>query len=389
MQAVILAGGFGTRLAHVVPDVPKPMAPIKEKPFLAYQIELLRNNGFDNFILLTGYLSEVIEKYFTDTPDVKCIKETTALGTGGAVLNAYPQLEDEFCVINGDTFFDIDFSVLYEFAKDKNAVLALRYSQDIARYGLVNTNSNFKIESFTEKGNLPANFIDGYINGGIYYFKKQTLAPLYQKFERNNVSMENDIFPLLINAGNLYGLPCGGGFIDIGIPDDYYRAQTYIPNILSQRKIPAVFVDKDGTLIENTGYPHGTEITVIASTLKLLKKYYNDGYLLIMITNQAGIAKGKFSFDEMQQNIDSIKKHYARNGISFADVQYCPYHSEGTIPEYRFVSKARKPEAGMILRACENCRIDLKKSVMIGDNPSVDNINLPYLKTVIIGEHNV
>jgi len=70
-------------------------------------------------------------------------------------------------------------------------------------------------------------------------------------------------------------------------------------------------------------------------------------------------------------------------------VQYCPYHSEGTIPEYRFVSKARKPEAGMILRACENCRIDLKKSVMIGDNPSVDNINLPYLKTVIIGEHNV
>lgn len=389
MQAVILAGGFGTRLAHVVPDVPKPMAPIKEKPFLAYQIELLRNNGFDNFILLTGYLSEVIEKYFTDTPDVKCIKETTALGTGGAVLNAYPQLENEFCVINGDTFFDIDFSVLYEFAKDKNAVLALRYSQDIARYGLVNTNSNFKIESFTEKGNLPANFIDGYINGGIYYFKKQTLAPLYQKFERNNVSMENDIFPLLINAGNLYGLPCGGGFIDIGIPDDYYRAQTYIPNILSQRKIPAVFVDKDGTLIENTGYPHGTEITVIASTLKLLKKYYNDGYLLIMITNQAGIAKGKFSFDEMQQNIDSIKKHYARNGISFADVQYCPYHSEGTIPEYRFVSKARKPEAGMILRACENCRIDLKKSVMIGDNPSVDNINLPYLKTVIIGEHNV
>lgn len=389
MQAVILAGGFGTRLAHVVPDVPKPMAPIKEKPFLAYQIELLRNNGFDNFILLTGYLSKVIEKYFTDTPDVKCIKETTALGTGGAVLNAYPQLEDEFCVINGDTFFDIDFSVLYEFAKDKNAVLALRYSQDIARYGLVNTNSNFKIESFTEKGNLPANFIDGYINGGIYYFKKQTLAPLYQKFERNNVSMENDIFPLLINAGNLYGLPCGGGFIDIGIPDDYYRAQTYIPNILSQRKIPAVFVDKDGTLIENTGYPHGTEITVIASTLKLLKKYYNDGYLLIMITNQAGIAKGKFSFDEMQQNIDSIKKHYARNGISFADVQYCPYHSEGTIPEYRFVSKARKPEAGMILRACENCRIDLKKSVMIGDNPSVDNINLPYLKTVIIGEHNV
>lgn len=386
MQAVILAGGFGTRLAHVIPNIPKPMAPIGEKPFLAYQIELLRNNGFDNFILLTGYLSEVVEKYFANTPDVICIKETSPLGTGGAVLNAYPQLEDEFCVINGDTFFDIDFSILFDFANNKNAVLTLRYSQDITRYGLVNIDHEFKIKQFVEKTSLPSNSIDGYINGGIYYFKKQILDPLYQEFVIKNISMENDIFPLLIQNEDLYGLPCGGGFIDIGIPEDYYRAQKFIPNILTQPKLPAVFVDKDGTLIQNTGYPHGPNITIINKTQNLLKEYHKNGYLIIMVTNQAGIAKGVFSLAEMEQNIEAVVKNYASQGIVFDDVQFCPYHPDGIVPEYCFVSKARKPEAGMILKACENCRIDLKKSVMIGDNPSVDNIHLPYLNTIIIGE---
>lgn len=389
MQAVILAGGFGTRLAHLIPGIPKPMAPVGEKPFLSYQINLLRDNGFDSFILLTGYLSQAVEKYFAGTPGIKCIKETAPLGTGGAVLNAYPYLADEFCVVNGDTFFDIDFSILYDFAHNKKAVLALRYSRDIARYGLVNIDPEFKIQNFTEKGDLPANCVDGYINGGIYYFKKQTLASLHQKFTKNNISMENDIFPWLINDKCLYGLPCGGGFIDIGIPEDYAMAQTYIPRVLSRPKLPAVFVDKDGTLIENTGYPSGPLITIIESTQKLLEKYHNDGYLMVMVTNQAGIAKGKFSTAEMQQNIDSILKHYAHRGIIFDDVQYCPYHPEGVIPEYRRVSKARKPEAGMILRACENCRIDLKKSVMIGDNPLIDRINLPYLTTIITGDQNV
>lgn len=386
MQAVILAGGFGTRLAHVIPNIPKPMAPIGEKPFLAYQIELLRNNGFDNFILLTGYLSEVVEKYFANTPDVICIKETSPLGTGGAVLNAYPQLEDEFCVINGDTFFDIDFSILFDFANNKNAVLTLRYSQDITRYGLVNIDHEFKIKQFVEKTSLPSNSIDGYINGGIYYFKKQILDPLYQEFVIKNISMENDIFPLLIQNEDLYGLPCGGGFIDIGIPEDYYRAQKFIPNILTQPKLPAVFVDKDGTLIQNTGYPHGPNITIINKTQNLLKEYHKNGYLIIMVTNQAGIAKGVFSLAEMEQNIEAVVKNYASQGIVFDDVQFCPYHPDGIVSEYCFVSKARKPEAGMILKACENCRIDLKKSVMIGDNPSVDNIHLPYLNTIIIGE---
>ena len=120
-QAVILSGGFGTRLSHVVQDVPKPMAPIQDKPFLEYIIENLKKQEFDNFVFLTGYKSEFIEDYFKDLKNAIFIKEETALGTGGAILHAYKYLNNEFFVINGDTFFDIDFSILEDLA-NKNLV---------------------------------------------------------------------------------------------------------------------------------------------------------------------------------------------------------------------------------------------------------------------------
>lgn len=389
MQAVILAGGFGTRLSHVVSDVPKPMAPINNRPFLECLINLLKENGFNDFVLLTGYKSEIIEQYFHNDLKIKCVVESKPLGTAGAIFNAFPLLKEEFYVINGDTFFDIDFSIMQEFAEDKPALMALRYSQDISRYGLVNLSEEYLVNEFAEKGNLPEHTIDGYINGGICYFKKKTLADAYKKFVGNNISLENDIFPILVKNKSLYGLPMGGAFIDIGIPEDYYKAQSFIDNTLKQKKKPAVFVDKDGTLIINTEYPHGEEIQIISDTIPILQKYNEAGYIFIMVTNQAGIAKNKFTHQAMIANINAIKKYYKNHGINFSVVEYCPYHQNALIAEYKFKSKARKPEPGMILSACEKVRVDLKNSIMIGDNKEVDTIKLPYLKSLILGEKNV
>ena len=107
-QAVILAGGFGTRLSHIVPDKPKPLAPIGKynTPFLEFVVKTLKKQGFDNFVFLTGYKAEQIEKQFKRLKNTTFIKEEKALGTGGAILNAFDKLQDEFFVINGDTFFD-------------------------------------------------------------------------------------------------------------------------------------------------------------------------------------------------------------------------------------------------------------------------------------------
>ena len=385
-QAVILAGGFGTRLSHVVSNVPKPMAPIKNKTFLEYIIGQLQNQGFDSFVFLTGYKSEIIENHFKDLPNSKFVKEETALGTGGAILNAFKFLNDDFYVINGDTFFDIDFSILEEFGKNKPCTIALRYTDNISRYGFVEIDENFEISSFTEKGNLPQNRIDGYINGGIYRIEKSVLKRFFDKFSGQFISLETEIFPQLLNNKELLGLPIGGCFIDIGIPEDYYKAQDLIPNWLKKEAKPALFVDKDGTLIVNTEYPHGKNFEIIESTINIVKKYFEKNYHIIMVTNQAGIAKNKFNFGQMQEGFEGIKEFYKTQGIEFDDIEFCHYHKDGVIKEYSYSSLLRKPNPGMILNACEKLKIDLKNSIMIGDNSEIDNIKLPYLKCQILFE---
>lgn len=383
-QAVILAGGFGTRLSHVVSDVPKPMAPIKNIPFLDFIIKQLQRHGFDNFVFLTGYKAEIIEDYFKNLPDTVFIKEETALGTGGAILNAFNSLNDEFFVINGDTFFDIDFSLLEDFGKDKPCTIALRYTNNIHRYGFVEIDDTFKTISFVEKGNLPENRIDGFINGGIYFMKKSVLEHFIKNFSGQFISLETEIFPQLLKNNELFGLPLGGCFIDIGIPEDYQKAQDLIPEWVQKESKPALFIDKDGTLIVNTEYPHGRSFEIIESTIDIVKKYSEQNYHIIMVTNQAGIAKNKFNFAEMNEGFEGIKEFYTSKGVKFDDIEFCPYHKDGVIKEYSYDSLLRKPNPGMILMACEKLKIDLKHSLMVGDNAEIDNIKLPYLKCEVL-----
>lgn len=383
-QAVILAGGFGTRLSHVVSDVPKPMAPIKNIPFLDFIIKQLQRHGFDNFVFLTGYKAEIIEDYFKNLPDTVFIKEETALGTGGAILNAFNSLNDEFFVINGDTFFDIDFSLLEDFGKDKPCTIALRYTNNIQRYGFVEIDDTFKAISFVEKGNLPENRIDGFINGGIYFMKKSVLEHFIKNFSGQFISLETEIFPQLLKNNELFGLPLGGCFIDIGIPEDYQKAQNLIPEWFEKESKPALFIDKDGTLIVNTEYPHGRSFEIIESTIDIVKKYSEQNYHIIMVTNQAGIAKNKFNFAEMNEGFEGIKEFYTSKGVKFDDIEFCPYHKDGVIKEYSYDSLLRKPNPGMILMACEKLKIDLKHSLMVGDNAKIDNIKLPYLKCEVL-----
>lgn len=385
-QAVVLVGGFGTRLSHVVKDVPKPMAPISGTPFLKYLYDQLSEQGITNFVFLTGYKADIIEKYFSSYSNITFIRETMPLGTGGALLNAYNELEDDFLLVNGDTFFDVDLSLLDDFSKDKPLTIALRYTDNISRYGFVELADpqHYKIKSFIEKGKLPKNCIDGYINGGLYKVKKEILSSYAINFTQKQISFESDIVPKLINEGLVYGLPLGGLFIDIGIPDDYYFAQQIIPQKIKEQSRPALFLDKDGTIIIDKGYTHGPKIELINNTKLMIKEYKKRGYFIVIITNQAGIAKDKFTLKDMRANIDSILECYKKENLSFDGYEYCPYHEDAVNEEFKFKSLARKPDPGMILKVCEKLRIDLKNSVMVGDNSEVDKIRLPYLSCIIV-----
>ncbi|SHH26893.1 HAD-IIIA family hydrolase [Thermosipho atlanticus] len=389
-QAVILAGGLGTRLRSIVKDVPKPMAKIGKRPFLEYQIYLLKKVGITNILILIGYKGSIIKDYFKDGREfgisITYSEEKEPLGTGGAVISAWDKLEDEFLILNGDTFFDIEYDLLFDFVDEKSpeALIVLRYTKDLSRYGFVEIDDLYYVEKFIEKGTLPSNRVDGYINGGIYYFKKKTLEKYLNKFKRNNfISLEKEIFPDLVNSKKLFGIPMGGKFIDIGIPKDYEKAQNEIPNCIKQKRKPALFLDRDGVIIEDTGYPHGTNLNFIEKTFDLVKQANKEEKFAIVISNQAGVARGKFSEDEVIRTNNYIKEVYEEKGLKIDAFYYCPYHIDGIIPNYKKISLARKPEPGMILQASEDFRIRIKKSIMIGDKES-DKIELWGLNSIIM-----
>lgn len=219
MQAVILAGGMGTRLKSVVSDLPKPMAPVNGKPFLEYLLQQLISSNIRDVILSVGYKWEVIRDCFGNGEDrglnIQYAIENEPLGTGGAIREASRLVNDDtFLVMNGDSFFDIDICSLFQYhrAVQANVTLALVAMENISRYGCVELDSNSEIINFHEKrGNG-----QGLINAGIYVLD----SDFAHQIPPGNISFEKDLLPRR-TGGKIFGAVREGYFIDIGIPEDY------------------------------------------------------------------------------------------------------------------------------------------------------------------------
>ena len=223
-EAIILAGGLGTRLKAYIPNVPKPMANINEEPFLDLLIRNLSNNGFKRIILCVGYQSEKIISYFGNekysTEIIYSLEnEQKLLGTGGAIKKALNlSISEKSFVFNGDTFLDLNIDLVEKhFNSRKNNIIIARYVSDLSRYGKLIIN-NGKLKGFKEKGQ----FGSGFINAGCYVLKRESLKyfPNEESF-----SLEVDFLSKKINELNMDTFVANGLFIDIGIPSDYNRAQ--------------------------------------------------------------------------------------------------------------------------------------------------------------------
>ncbi|EAJ6692153.1 nucleotidyltransferase family protein [Campylobacter coli] len=219
MQAIVLAGGLGTRLRSVVQDLPKPMAPINGKPFLAFVLEHLKKQGITEIILSVSYKYELIQEYFKDeflSIKIKYSIEKEPLGTGGAIKEALKFIKNEAYVLNGDTFFGIDLSKLK--LNGSKICLALKQMNDFDRYGTVNVDEQCLVISFEEKVFKK----QGLINGGIYLLKKDIFDKfdLEKKFSFEEFLQENYI--KLKARAEIFD----DYFIDIGVPEDYYNFTT-------------------------------------------------------------------------------------------------------------------------------------------------------------------
>lgn len=223
-EVIILAGGLGTRLRSAIPDLPKCMAPVNGKPFIVYVIDFLKSQGIKKFIFSLGYKSEVIIEYLNKSyplADFKYAIEDSPLGTGGAIKLACDKAtEANVLITNGDTLFKIAIDTLSAFHLHHQAdcTLSLKPMKQFDRYGVVELDRNEKIVSFKEK-----QFYDyGFINGGIYAlnipaFSKESFPAKF--------SFEKEYLEPLLNQRQMYGLVQDEYFIDIGIPEDYNRAQ--------------------------------------------------------------------------------------------------------------------------------------------------------------------
>lgn len=230
-EAIILAGGFGTRLQSVVSDVPKPMAPVNNQPFLNYQLRYLKHFGINRVILSVGYLHEkIIDFYKTQFENIEIIYciEDQPLGTGGGIKKAMELAKSNtLLVLNGDSFFEIDIHHLtnHHITFDSDCSIALRKVDNAARYGTIELTSSEggrgqRITSFKEKNNIES---PGIINGGVYILNKKVY--LEKTPDTPCFSIEKDFFESKLSELKIHGCLYSNYFIDIGIPEDYAKAQ--------------------------------------------------------------------------------------------------------------------------------------------------------------------
>lgn len=368
-EAIILAGGLGTRLRDTVPDLPKCMAPVAGRPFLFHVINYLRSQGIEKFIFSLGHLHEIISTYLARefaTLHYTLSIEDEPLGTGGAILLACGKAtEKDLLVVNGDTLFRGNYRAAAYFHTRHMAecTLLLKPMKDFDRYGVVETDTDHLVASFKEK----KFYKEGNINAGIYLLNVPRF--LDEEFPAK-FSFEKDYLEKMYRERRIYGLVQDDYFIDIGIPEDYRRANIELArsplNLKRINKDWTLFLDRDGVINEDKPGSYifnAGEFVFMEGAPALFGELTKKFGHIIIVTNQRGIGKGLMTEEDLtsihQKMLAGIRAAGGRvDGIYFA-------------PSLLNTDYQRKPNPGMAHQAVTDFpQIALEKSVMVGNKMS-------------------
>jgi D,D-heptose 1,7-bisphosphate phosphatase len=381
-QAVILAGGKGTRLKEVSGNLPKSMVPVLGKPLLQYLIEQCVKYGISNIKLLVSYKKKVIKDYFGDGArygaTIQYIAEDIPRGTAGALIDALPELDEQFLVVYGDTFFDIDLGAFWKFHQDKegDASIFLHPNDHPYDSDLVEVDSDLqvqKIHPYPHDNQWRQNLV----NAAVYMFNKDALKGV--GFVSNRPDIAKELFPLMLESKKkLYGYRSTEYIKDMGTPKRLSKVEMDInsgkvKSLKKQTPKMAIFLDRDGTINQEVNHLSSQErFELIDGVGEAICQINAAGILAVVVTNQPVIARGELKESELKVIHNKMDTLLGRYGAYLDRLYYCPHHTdrgfEGEIEVLKCDCDCRKPKIGLFTQAKNDLNIVLEKSWVIGDS---------------------
>ncbi|MBO9581389.1 MAG: HAD-IIIA family hydrolase [Sphingobium sp.] len=382
VQAVILAGGKGTRLASRLNGKPKPLVDVDGVPLLKRQIDNLMANGVDDIVLLVNHAANQIEAFIAEQNfacAVTLIDDGDPRGTAGAALACLDRLQDRFVVVYGDTLFDVDITHMIDIHIKSGAhgTLLLHPNDHPHDSDLVEISEEGWITAFHSYPHNPGWYLRNLVNAALYVIDKKCLTGWVDRIPVGDFA--KDLFPAMLTEGALLQGYVSFEYIkDVGTPTRLDKAEGHLRRGVverARRRYPqkAVFLDRDGTLNQLTDYVRKPDDLVLFEDAGAAVHRLNDAeYRVVVVTNQPVLARGECDVAGLAQIHAKLESELGDAGAFLDAIYYCPHHPHkgyaGEVPELKIDCACRKPGMLMIEQAVTALNIDLARSWMVGDS---------------------
>jgi D-glycero-D-manno-heptose 1,7-bisphosphate phosphatase len=374
-QAVILAGGLGTRLQPLTDDLPKPMITVNGRPFLEYLIEMLKENGIKEVVLLLGYLAEKIKEHFGDGSrfgmKIKYSVGDVTFETGTRLRNAKYLLNDSFLLMYCDNYWPLDLNKLMNFRNQKEVLSTVTVYTNKDKF----TRNNMLVDDEFFVTKYDRSRTDKNLNGvdiGYFLMNKKVLDLM----PNDNFSLSQVILPLLVERRQLRGYLTDHRYYSISTPERIPQTEQF----LKPKKI--IFLDRDGVI--NKKAPKADyvkkweEFEFLPGSIEGIRLLSQHGYDIFIISNQAGIARGMMTEEDLEIIHENMNIEIEKHGGKITKIYFCPHGWDDGC-------ECRKPKPGMFFQAAREYHINLKHSIFIGDDErDMQAGNTAGIKSVLI-----